>query len=301
MTLPDIQSHIPDIRVNLSRAGISGIKRYVPIKRDGSTHYARITFNIYVDVPSHRKGIDMSRIPESITEILENKVLEAQTTKCHGIEYLCKDLASSLLDKFSAYSTSCEIEAIAEIAFFDITPVSRKKTQRELSLLFFIKAYHSERVTYEKKLGLKTVGFSACPCAQELIIADSKIDKAILHQIPIASHNQKANISVLFDLKTHDVDIELFDILKEVDSVVPPVLEMLKRPDELDTVKRAHLHPYFVEDLVRELAKKIAYRFKDLPHDTQITIRVDNDESIHNHYATAEMSQELSVLIEQCE
>ncbi len=301
MSLPDVQSHLPDIKVDLNRAGVTGIVRYVPIKRDNSTHYARITFNIYVDVPSHRKGIDMSRIPETITETLENKVLEAQKRKFGGIEYICKDIAASILKKFNSYSKSCEVEAEAEISFIDKTPVTKKKTQRGVKLIFFIEANQNKEIEFIKKLGVESLGFSACPCAQELILADSKIDKKLLEKFPIASHNQKANILVLFNLKKHNIDIELFDVLEEIHKVVPPIFETLKRPDELETVKRAHLKPCFVEDIVRKISKKIAIRFRDLPKDVRINIRVDNAESIHNHYATAEMSQNLSKLIEQCE
>ena len=67
-----------------------------------------------------------------------------------------------------------------------------------------------------------------------------------------------------------------------------PVCELLKRPDENATVLNAHRNPVFVEDCVRNMMDQIAARYGNLPNDTLITARQENQESIHRHNAYAE-------------
>ena len=67
-----------------------------------------------------------------------------------------------------------------------------------------------------------------------------------------------------------------------------PVCGLLKRPDENATVMNAHKNPVFVEDCVRNMMEKIANKYANLPDDTLITARQENQESIHRHNAYAE-------------
>ena len=46
--------------------------------------------------------------------------------------------------------------------------------------------------------------------------------------------------------------------------------------------------PVFVEDCVRNMMEKIVTKYPDLPDDTLITARQENQESIHRHNAFAE-------------
>ena len=71
-------------------------------------------------------------------------------------------------------------------------------------------------------------------------------------------------------------------------SMSSPVCELLKRPDENATVMNAHRKPVFVEDCVRNMMEMIAEKYSDLPDDTLITSRQENQESIHRHNAFAE-------------
>jgi GTP cyclohydrolase-4 len=59
----------------------------------------------------------------------------------------------------------------------------------------------------------------------------------------------------------------------------------------------AHMNPRFVEDCVREMAKKVLTEFGDLPADTVVTIKQTNEESIHQHDAYAERKATLAELM----
>jgi len=58
---------------------------------------------------------------------------------------------------------------------------------------------------------------------------------------------------------------------------------ILKRPDEKYVTERAYEKPMFVEDVVREIAR----RLKKDKNITWFTVESENFESIHNHSAYA--------------
>ena len=66
------------------------------------------------------------------------------------------------------------------------------------------------------------------------------------------------------------------------------VYELLKRPDENAVVMNAHQNPVFVEDAVRNMLEKIIKKYSNLADDTLITVKQENEESIHRHNAYAE-------------
>jgi GTP cyclohydrolase I len=58
---------------------------------------------------------------------------------------------------------------------------------------------------------------------------------------------------------------------------------ILKRPDEKYVTEKAYENPMFVEDVVREIAKRLK-RDRNI---TWFTVESENFESIHNHSAYA--------------
>ena len=64
--------------------------------------------------------------------------------------------------------------------------------------------------------------------------------------------------------------------------------ELLKRPDEYDMVRRAHMHPQFVEDVVRDVLSGVNDSLKDYPDALKVTVKAESYESIHGHDIEAE-------------
>ena len=64
--------------------------------------------------------------------------------------------------------------------------------------------------------------------------------------------------------------------------------DLLKRPDELFVVEKAHRHPRFVEDAVREMLASVVAMYADLPDDAYLHARQVNMETIHKHDVFAE-------------
>jgi GTP cyclohydrolase I/GTP cyclohydrolase-4 len=66
------------------------------------------------------------------------------------------------------------------------------------------------------------------------------------------------------------------------------IYELMKRPDELAVVVKAHENPRFVEDCVREMVGGVMAAFPDLADAAYVSARQENLETIHQHNVVAE-------------
>jgi GTP cyclohydrolase-4 len=159
-----------------------------------------------------------------------------------------------------------------------------------------------------KSIGAEVTGMTACPCAQDIVkdhavrvmenlgIEAEKIT-AFFEEVPMATHNQRGRgfLCIETDDDQH-VSLEaIIDVLKN--SMSAQIYELLKRGDENYVVLQAHRNPRFVEDCVREMARRVVGEFGSLPGDSLVLIRQTNEESIHQHDAYAERKATLAELI----
>jgi GTP cyclohydrolase FolE2 len=124
-------------------------------------------------------------------------------------------------------------------------------------------------VTASRVLELKVMVpvTSLCPCSKEISA--------------FGAHNQRSHVTV-------QVRMERFMWLEELIELVEreassELYGLLKRPDEKFVTERAYSNPKFVEDLVRDVAK----RLNDDPRILAYIVEAENFESIHNHSAYA--------------
>ncbi|HQC00573.1 MAG TPA: GTP cyclohydrolase, FolE2/MptA family, partial [Methanospirillum sp.] len=73
--LPDVQSTLPDVRINLTRVGVKNVKKLVEVTRPGKRPVIFISiFDIFVDLPGSLKGANLSRNFEVIDEVLQSAI-----------------------------------------------------------------------------------------------------------------------------------------------------------------------------------------------------------------------------------
>jgi GTP cyclohydrolase I len=99
------------------------------------------------------------------------------------------------------------------------------------------------------------------------------------------AHNQRSHITITAKLRSHIWIEELIDIAESEAS--SQLYGILKRPDEKFVTERAYEHPKFVEDMVRDVAMRLAA-------DTRMAsyiVEAENFESIHNHSAYARIEK----------
>jgi GTP cyclohydrolase I/GTP cyclohydrolase-4 len=177
-------------------------------------------------------------------------------------------------------------------------PASGARTQEIYTL--FGTAVASERGT-RTLTGVQAQGMTACPCAQGLVadssrerlaqqgFATDEIDR-ILDAVPVATHNQRG-IGTLYVGRPEGspVAIDAPDLLSIVEqSMSSEIYELMKRADELTVVEKAHAHPRFVEDCVREMIRRVVEAYPALGEDAFVCARQENLETIHRHTVVAE-------------
>ncbi len=302
--LPDVQSTIPNIRINLSRVGVKNVKKLIEVSRGKKRPIIFISnFDVFVDLPKSLKGANLSRNFEVIDEVLQ-EAIEGQVGE---VEQLCSHVATKLLDRHE-YADRTEVRMQSQLMVKRETPVSQTRCHEVVIVHARSVAVRSAPRPYVRKcIGAEVTGMTACPCAQnimkeraiatlrELGLEEAKIAR-FLEDVPMATHNQRGRGFLSIETDDRDtVSLEkVIAILK--DSMSAKIFELLKRGDESYVVLEAHKNPRFVEDCVREIAKKVVLGFENLPGDAVITIRQTNEESIHQHDAYAERQATLAEL-----
>jgi len=90
---------------------------------------------------------------------------------------------------------------------------------------------------------------------------------------------------------------DLVRILEDVASA--PFFELLKRPDELEVIKRILNKPRFVEDCVREAAVRVSRLCKDLPKESLIRIDYESLFPLAKYHVIARLESTLRDLKSQ--
>jgi GTP cyclohydrolase I/GTP cyclohydrolase-4 len=108
--------------------------------------------------------------------------------------------------------------------------------------------------------------------------------------VPVATHNQRG-IGHLYIgcVEGCTTRIEARTLLRIVErSMSSEIYELMKRSDEVEVVERAHMHPRFVEDCVREMVRMAIGEFGGFEDETFLLARQENLETIHRHSVVAE-------------
>jgi GTP cyclohydrolase-4 len=297
LPLPDVQASSPDVKINLTRVGVKNVKKLVEVARAGGKRPVILIsdFHIFVDLPSGIKGANLSRNFEAMYEVLE----EAISMPIYEVEELCSEVAKRLL-LLHEYASTAEVGMKSEYMLKRRTPVMKIECQEPAMIFAEARAFRTHKgVRIKKTIGAEIIGMTTCPCAQELMKekAVEELKKwgmgkkelfAFLSAIPMATHNQRGRGIVSIEVED-DIRLSLEKIIKIIEqSMSAKTYEILKRPDEAELVEVAHKKPMFVEDCVREMAKRIVETFSEIPDNSIINIKQINEESIHQHDAVAE-------------
>ncbi len=285
---PDLQASPSDVRLGLSRVGVTGVQKAVRMQHGGQDALVSAEIDCFVDLDPAQKGVHMSRFPELFGEAIDELIIGEKLL----VEVLAEHIARHIVDRQEA--CRAEVTICARYPIERLTPVTGMETQELVTLIGIAAATPTES---RRVVGVEATGINACPCAQGLVreraaerlgdagFADADIEQ-ILELVPIATHNQRGR--GLLYLGT-GLRLDAQDLVGLVErSMSSPIYELLKRPDELFVVEHAHLAPRFVEDSVRLMVKHALDDYGELEEDDFILARQINFETIHNHEVLAE-------------
>ncbi len=284
----DAQQAAPAIHVSLSRAGVTGLRRIIRIARGDGEHLFYAEMDLFADLDPKQTGVHMSRFSDVLEEVAEEITLE----RLPSVESLAERIARQVVETQEAIRSEVHVQAVYPME--KIAPLSGKRMQ-ELYTLVGIAVSTRDRCKHV--VGAEADGMTVCPCAQEMVrdysrerlleegFSDEDADR-VLNAIPIASHNQRGRGSLMIG---SDEEVKAEDLVGIIEtSMSSETYDILKRPDELFVVNKAHQSPRFVEDVVREMLQNVVDIYPNMPDTTFVLARQTNFESIHKHNAFAE-------------
>jgi GTP cyclohydrolase-4 len=297
---PDTHSQKPPVAVPVRRVGVTDIR--VPIQGIFFEEQPAIvvpSFDIYVDLPAHQKGIHPSRSIEAAVEVV-SKYAE----KLYRLEDICADIAREQLRRHD-YASESEVFGRADTVYARSTPKTNIRTYESCTMQARAIAHRGtgdEELTIRRWIGVTATGITACPCAQELLqdISEEKLTskhklekrqaREIVEGLPIGSHMQRSHGSVMVEIPA-GYPIDALQLVKIVEQAMSAVtFEILKRPDEAEVVQAALGNPCFVEDSIRHMIRNVVETFKDLPDEMELFFKQRNEECVHRHDLVAEQT-----------
>jgi GTP cyclohydrolase-4 len=239
--------------LSLNRAGVTGVKTTISLTLPAGRQSAIATLDIYADLDAEHSGVHMSRFSQDIEDAL------AEITGRGGAhaDVFALDVAQRVIE--SQRADLAHVELRAQFALPRHTPASGIPTNEYYTVL--AKAVAAADFS-RSMLGVEADGITACPCAQSMVseaaherlTAEGFTHEQISHvlsALPIATHNQRGRGTLLVG---GAAELGLPDMVAIVEqSMSSETYDLLKRPDELFVVQKAHAAPRFVEDVVREM------------------------------------------------
>jgi GTP cyclohydrolase I/GTP cyclohydrolase-4 len=306
----DAQARLPATEVSLTRVGVRGVEKVIRIggHPDSGLGDPRLYFaelECFVDLNPRQAGVHMSRFEEVVNEAIDSVVLG----EALRAEALAGQIAEQVRER--QQGIRAEVTIAARYPETVTTPVSEIPTQEIYKL--FGTAVASERGT-RTLTGVEAQGMTACPCAQGLLAGRSRERLAadgfseeeierIFEAVPVATHNQRGIGSLHIGIPEQaDMDVDARDLLRIVESSMSSeIYELMKRSDEAEVVEKAHRNPRFVEDVVREMIRRVVAAYPQLRDRGFVLARQENLETIHRHSVVAERSGLLDEIVAELE
>src|SRR3954462_8963537 len=300
---PDVQAGVPATQVGLSRVGVTGVEKVIRVKADGVENLFYAGFECFVDLNPRQAGVHMSRFEEIVGEAIDEVVLG----EAFKAEVLAAHIAQRVRERQGGLRA--EVSVTARYPQTVTTPASGIETQ-EIYVLFGT-AVDSERGN-RTLTGVQAQGMTACPCAQEMVaelgrerlaeqgFSPDEVERAI-EAVPVATHNQRGIGTLHIGCPEGGPSwLDAPQLLRIVESSMSSeIYELMKRPDELAVVAKAHEQPRFVEDCVREMVRQVVEGYGELPNEAFVMARQENLETIHRHNVVAERYGTLADLREE--
>ena len=103
VTVADLQASPPEVRIGLSRAGVTGVEKAVRMEHAGRQALVAATIDCFVDLDPEQKGVHMSRFPELFEEAIDEIVM--------GESLLVEELAEHIARHIVERQRACRTES----------------------------------------------------------------------------------------------------------------------------------------------------------------------------------------------
>lgn len=262
----DTQDLSPKVKEIIDRVGVSGLKTALRLRPNFSEQEEHFLADIdlFIDLDTERKGIHMSRLVESINDVISKSSQESKVS----FEAIGRDILTEL-QKRHRYRRG-EITMRTTMLMRRHTPVTGKPTDEPYEVGIKINVDGTE---FRKTLEVKAIGNTLCPHSLETTHGKAHVQRA------------EIDLSMETPMEENIVLEELIEICEK--SFSSPTFTVLKTVDEAALVEEMFRNPKFVEDVARDCFKQT----KNLGLKGRVRIRVVSLESIHKHNAVSEIER----------
>lgn len=250
--LLDRQSEPDDRAISIDKVGIRRLETPIRLRdRDGCVQETVAQFNMFVDLAHDVRGTHMSRFIEVLNE-------HDKTFSVENVGKILRTMQARLGSR-AAY-----LEMSFPFFLWKSAPITKQPSQLNYQARILAdRVRERSEIALEVRVPVKTL----CPCSKSI----SKY----------GAHNQRGVVAVQIRSRETVWIRCLIEIVEA--SASSGLYALLKRPDEKHVTESAYENPVFVEDLVRNVVRR-------LQQDERITwyqVEAENLESIHNHNAYA--------------
>jgi GTP cyclohydrolase I len=254
--MKDTQNQRDYRNIPIDKVGIKNLRYPITVldRRNGFQHTVA-SINMYVDLPHKYKGTHMSRFVEMLHLFRPEVSLKR---------------ISVVLEKMKKHlnAASAEIEVAFPYFIEKKAPVSGTAGLLDYTCRILGTCDPEGKVDLVSEVIVPIS--SVCPCSKEIS--------------EIGAHNQRGEVRLSTRFKKF---IWMEDMIELVEACAScEVYSVLKRVDEKCVTERGFSNPKFVEDIVRDIAKKL----KEDKNITWFSVSAENFESIHNHSAYAHIT-----------
>lgn len=250
--LHDLQSETDGRAISIDKVGIRRLETPIRLRdRDDYVQETVAQFNMFVDLAPDVRGTHMSRFIEVLNE-------HDKTFSVENVDEILQTMQARLGSR-AAY-----LEMSFPFFLWKSAPITKQPSQLNYQARILAdRVRERSEIALEVRVPVKTL----CPCSKSI----SKY----------GAHSQRGVVAVQIRSR-FTVWIQCLIEIVEA-SASSGLYALLKRPDEKHVTESAYENPVFVEDLVRNVVRR-------LQQDERITwyqVEAENLESIHNHNAYA--------------
>ena len=236
------------------------------LEANGGTYRYFPNIDIMIDLDGEKKGVHMSRLVESMNEVVSKRV--RQTRK--SFEEVGVEILKALRKRHSF--RRAEVRIMTTMFVERRTPVTNSQTNEPYDVTVGV-VWEDDK--FSKRLEAKAIGSTLCP--HSLNMTGGK------------SHVQRAELRVAVNTEL-DTDLPLETLIEICEgSFSAPTYTVLKSLDEASLVERMYTNPKFVEDVVRDCYARLQKENVT----GRAWIKAVAFESIHKHNAVSEMERDL--------
>ncbi len=259
----DTQDEQPKHRIQLKKVGVKNLKTFLMTKKGGLRHHIIAKVELTIDLPADTKGVHMSRLIESMAEVISDEF---------SLHKSIEEIQIHILDSLRRrhFFNRAEIKFDFDFGYTSKTPVSGKRTWEVCDVTSVTVKENGKPFIHD--ISVRVTGNTVCP--------HSMVNNGGM------THMQRA-IGTLRVIGTTD-QVPSYGSMIEVieNSFSSRTYSLLKLEDEMHVTKQMYDNPLFVEDVCRGILQNASDTYKDRILDMFAEAR--SLESIHKHDVIAE-------------